>query len=139
MSKIPQDVRVSCFECKHLQSEEDEEPLRCAAFPNGIPIWISHIDDSHLAPREGDHGIQFEPSDQFLKWLEEGRGQAVAGAEDFVPLTDEEIEEEARIKPEDIKRALELIFEASPELAKLVVKGFEFKLSDGDDDNPDTE
>lgn len=137
MSKIPQDVSVSCFECKHLQSEEDEEPLRCAAFPNGILIWISAIDDSHLAPREGDHGIQFEPSDQFLKSLEEGRPNAFADT-DFTPLTEEEIEEEARITNADITRALELIFEASPELAKLVVEGFEFKV-EGDEDNSDTE
>lgn len=135
MSKVPQDVRVSCYDCKHLENED--EPLRCAAFPGGIPIRISAIDDSHLTPRTGDHDIQFEPSDQFLKWLEEGRGQAVVDI-DYTPLTDEEIEESARITSTDIARALELIFEASPELAKLVVEGFEFKLSD-DDDNPDTE
>lgn len=135
MSKVPPDVRVSCFECKHLYSEE--EPLRCAAFPNGIPIWISAIDDSHLTPREGDHGIQFEPSLEFLKWLEEGRWQVVPDP-DYRPLTEEEIEVEARITDADVARALELIFEASPELAKLVVEGFEFKV-EGDEDNPDTE
>ncbi len=132
MSKLPPDVRVSCFECKHLYSEE--EPLRCAAFPDGIPVWIS---DSHLAPREGDHGIQFEPKLEILQWLEEGRWQVVPDP-DYRPLTEEEIEEAARITSADVARALELIFEASPELAKLVVEGFEFKV-EGDEDNPDTE
>lgn len=135
MSKLPQDIRVSCYDCKHLQSEE--EPLRCAAFPGGIPVWISAVDDSHLTPRTGDHAIRFEPSNQFLKWLEEGRGQAVI-CMDYTPLTDEEIEEAARITPADVARALELIFEASPELAKRVVKGTVFEPWD-DDGNSDPE
>ncbi len=135
MSKVPEDVRVSCYECKHLESED--EPLRCAAFPGGIPVWISAVDDSHLTPRTGDHDIQFEPSERFIKWLEEGRGQAVVGM-DYTPLTDEEIEEAACIKSADITRALELIFEASPEMAKRVVKGTVFEPW-GDEDNSDTE
>jgi hypothetical protein len=56
---------------------------------------------------------------------------------DYKPWTDEEIEEFARIKRSDVSRALELIFEANPELAKRVVKGTVFEPWDVED-NSDT-
>jgi hypothetical protein len=88
-------IPVTCKDCKHLNHEE---PLRCVAFPDGIPVWIRGNANAHLQPIEGDHGIRFEPSDEFLKMLEEA----------------------ARITPEDIEHARKLVAERSPFLAELL-------------------
>lgn len=52
--------------CVHLRgiiqsdgTEATERPY-CAAFPHGIPPDISYGDNLHLAPVEGDNGIQYE-------------------------------------------------------------------------------
>lgn len=64
-----------CYSCIHLHMEkpwiELNRPLTslwqaervpvCDAFPQGIPEDIFWGGQPHLEPREGDHGIQFEP------------------------------------------------------------------------------
>jgi hypothetical protein len=53
-----------CLDCKHLVAEFDPaKGMCCAAYPEGIPDAIQWGDEGHDAPREGDHGIVFEPSD----------------------------------------------------------------------------
>ena len=47
-----------CLECKHLI--EDLGPMRCKAFPDGIPDAIWRGNNDHKKPYPGDHGIQFE-------------------------------------------------------------------------------
>lgn len=115
MSEAPYGIPVTCEDCKHLNHEV---PVRCAAFPDGIPVWIRYVDDSHLQPVNGDHGIRFEPSDEFLKMVEEEGFTA----DDFLPTEEEmrEIEEAARITPEDIEYAHKLAAERSPFLAELL-------------------
>ncbi len=61
-------IPVSCEQCKH----RDPDSWGCAAFPEGIPVWIRGNVNSHLTPQPGDHDIQFEPSNAFLQELEEG-------------------------------------------------------------------
>ena len=45
----------ACAYCKHKQ-----RGITCEAFPDGIPDEILMMKNDHLAPVEGDHGIQFE-------------------------------------------------------------------------------
>jgi hypothetical protein len=53
-----------CLDCKHLFDQPDPaKGMRCAAFPEGIPNPIQWGDEGHDVPREGDHGIVFEPAD----------------------------------------------------------------------------
>ncbi len=51
-----------CGKCKHLRSMAFHT---CDAFPeefpNGIPDDIWEGEDDHTKPRDGDHGIRFEP------------------------------------------------------------------------------
>jgi hypothetical protein len=52
----------ACLDCKHLdRSSIRSQPLRCAAFPDGVPARIAAGLDRHDKPASGDHGIQFEP------------------------------------------------------------------------------
>ena len=48
-----------CLWCKHFNREADVPT--CAAYPKRIPVWFYDRNERlHLAPAEGDHGIQFE-------------------------------------------------------------------------------
>jgi hypothetical protein len=53
MSIVPQ-----CIECKHLTVAD--RPMKCAAFPDGIPQPILLAKHDHRIAYEGYHGIQFE-------------------------------------------------------------------------------
>ncbi len=119
-SPVPEWLPVSCASCKH----QDPKSWGCAAFPEGIPVWIRGNNDSHLTPQPGDHGIQYEPSDEFVKTLTD---EGILPHQDHAPTdtldarrNEQEIERYTRIKRSDVRRALELIKEASPELADMV-------------------
>ncbi len=49
-----------CLECKWLRRGA---PMKCEAFPSGIPNPILLAEVDHLEPYPGDHGIQFEPKE----------------------------------------------------------------------------
>lgn len=53
-------VEPQCLACKHW---DPESPMVCAAFPDGIPQEIIDGQADHDEPVDGDHGIQFEPSE----------------------------------------------------------------------------
>ena len=55
-------VHSSCSHCRHLFPNEN----KCEAFPGGIPLDIIRARHFHMTPYPGDHGIQYEPSDDFL-------------------------------------------------------------------------
>lgn len=46
-----------CHLCKH---QSRSNPMKCDAFPDGIPRSILVGDFIHTEPFKGDHGIQFE-------------------------------------------------------------------------------
>ncbi len=48
----------ACLKCKHFFDEKG--PLKCKAFPDGIPDEIAVGGNGHTKPFKGDHGIQFE-------------------------------------------------------------------------------
>lgn len=54
-----------CMYCRNYASDDDEEevPVRCRAYPDGIPKSIWHSERDHRKPARGDHGIRFEPFD----------------------------------------------------------------------------
>jgi hypothetical protein len=47
----------SCQTCRHF---DPYSGIRCAAFPNGIPLPIQDGQVDHRNPVQGDHGIQYE-------------------------------------------------------------------------------
>lgn len=66
---------LECAYCIHLDKRcnrpELLRPLRCAAFPDGIPHQIASGNLSHRKPVDGDHGIQFrskfdEPNENMI-------------------------------------------------------------------------
>lgn len=50
-----------CLTCRHLDlySEDDESPVTCDAYPDGIPLDIVLWGIKHDQPRDGDHGILY--------------------------------------------------------------------------------
>jgi len=58
-----------CTGCIHfeLNLDNDDLPIRCAAFPDGIPDEILWEGVDHHKPYPGDHGIQFELKNQTSK------------------------------------------------------------------------
>ncbi len=60
----------NCFKrkCRHFMISPEEESFQskvvCRAFPAGIPEEIAFGDNLHTAPYPGDHGIQYEASDE---------------------------------------------------------------------------
>lgn len=50
-----------CLRCKHYRP--DNNIMKCAAFPRGIPFPILSSENDHREPFPGDHGIQFEPKE----------------------------------------------------------------------------
>ena len=53
-------VYSDCWICKHYFGDK-----KCRAFPDGIPKKILTGNVRHLNPYKGDHGIMFEPIDDF--------------------------------------------------------------------------
>ena len=54
--------RPVCVLCKHLESATlSDPPLRCAAFPEGVPAEVAAGKDDHTSSLPGDRGIRFEP------------------------------------------------------------------------------
>lgn len=72
-----------CHLCKHLRYDEEwridrPTPVRCAAYPDGIPDAIFLNLGDHRKPRRGDHGIQFELAPKFTQadvewWVKSSR------------------------------------------------------------------
>lgn len=48
-----------CLNCRHL--DVGQQPMRCRAFPDGIPAPILLMKADHHDPYPGDGGIRFEP------------------------------------------------------------------------------
>ena len=49
-----------CDACIHLDRDSSYNPMRCEAFPDGIPIPIQANKHDHSKPYPGDHGILYE-------------------------------------------------------------------------------
>lgn len=49
-----------CLWCEHFDDWEPSNPLRCAAFPEGIPEGIINNLIDHRLPVEGDGGLRYE-------------------------------------------------------------------------------
>jgi hypothetical protein len=49
-----------CLQCRHLAPDG---PMKCTAFPRGIPNPILFMEHDHRQPYKGDHGIRYEPRD----------------------------------------------------------------------------
>jgi hypothetical protein len=55
MTNTPQ-----CFACIHLDRGASFNPMRCDAFPDGIPVPIQANKHDHSKTYPGDHGIRYE-------------------------------------------------------------------------------
>jgi hypothetical protein len=51
-----------CLKCKHLNLNT-AGPMRCRAFPAGIPTPILVMEHDHRTPYRNDHGVRYEPRD----------------------------------------------------------------------------
>jgi hypothetical protein len=49
-----------CVGCAHFDTQ-NQEAMRCAAFPNGIPDEFAEGRTVHRKPVEGDNGLRYEP------------------------------------------------------------------------------
>jgi hypothetical protein len=50
-----------CIDCKHyIPDPNDDKPMYCSAFPDGIPGEIIKSESDHHNSHPNDHGIQFE-------------------------------------------------------------------------------
>ena len=49
---------VACWTCRHY---DERARVRCAAFPDGIPLPIQWGEFDHRQPFPGDNGIRYEP------------------------------------------------------------------------------
>jgi hypothetical protein len=56
---------VGCAYCTHWH----QGTATCDAFPEGIPSVILGGQLPHTTPIEGDHGIQFEPTEKWDGYL----------------------------------------------------------------------
>jgi len=57
-----------CVIYRHF--DDNDNRLTCKAFPDGIPSIIFDGIDDHSRPFVGDNGIQFEPLDEYVGFLE---------------------------------------------------------------------
>jgi hypothetical protein len=137
---VPEWIPVSCENCAH---SKDASSLLCAAYPEGIPVWIRSNANSHLTPQPDDNGIQYEPSPKFLQTLAD---EGILPQQEFAAsaLGSQQIEDgvgqPARSGRSDVRRALDLIKEASPELFAMVSAKAEpkAKINEHDRDAPST-
>ena len=59
-----------CWErkCKHFEGAssgpEQDQFVKCAAFPRGVPNDIAYGNDLHLEPQKGDGGITYEKGER---------------------------------------------------------------------------
>lgn len=72
----PDWIPAGCGNCRHF---DRMTRLRCAAYPNGIPLPMQWGEFDHRKPAFDDSGIQWEPSDQLLMDLREA---GILGGED---------------------------------------------------------
>ncbi len=84
-----------CRLCKH------RDGIRCAAYPNIIPLEIRLMHVDHRQPYVGDNGITFEPKDDSPRTLE--RLEKVAVRKGRVPAG-----------PNDLDRRMSKILKAMP-------------------------
>lgn len=57
-----------CMQCKHIKPfRKEDNYIYCDAFPRGtgIPDEVFFTEIDHIKPYPGDHGILFEPADEF--------------------------------------------------------------------------
>ena len=53
-----------CSKCLHFTAERT-----CPAFPEGIPLDIMTWRVDHTKPVDGDHGIRFDPTPEWVAYL----------------------------------------------------------------------
>lgn len=54
-----------CIWCKLFDPGRGAGPVRCEAFPDGIPMTILRGEHNHQHPYPGDNGLLFTPNDEF--------------------------------------------------------------------------
>ena len=94
----------ACGSCVHYRGVDT-----CEAFPYGIPLEIISGENTHRAPVEGDHGIQYEAK---RGYAEQEKVQPIG--EPLEPWGDEDVP----ITPEDIAKAIRDWDQTMPEEAR---------------------